>query len=81
MPVCTGVVDEEDRTLLTGRWKVLTACNPVESVTLIAKVEVWTAVGVPLITPVAPVSNSPAGRLPVLIAQVYGAVPPDTLSV
>jgi hypothetical protein len=38
-------------------------------------------VGVPEITPVVETIESPGGRVPNTIDQVYGEAPPDTLSV
>jgi hypothetical protein len=46
------------------------------SVTVAVKLKVPLAVGVPEIWPVLVESVRPAGRLPVLIDQAYGAVPP-----
>jgi hypothetical protein len=39
------------------------------------------AVGVPLITPVAEVSDKPAGSLPAVMLQVYGVTPPLAVNV
>lgn len=47
-----------------------------ESVTCTVKLEVPVAVGVPVIAPVAAFSVSPPGRLPLVMAQVYGDTPP-----
>lgn len=52
----------------------------LESVAVIAKLDVPLAVGVPVITP-ALESVSPAGRLPEDNAHVYGAVPPVAVTV
>jgi hypothetical protein len=49
------------------------------SVTVAVKLDVPLVVGVPEITPVLGVKLSPAGRLPEVIDQVYGAVPPLAL--
>jgi len=38
-------------------------------------------VGVPVIAPLLVLRLSPAGSVPVVIAHVYGLVPPDTISV
>jgi hypothetical protein len=46
------------------------------SVTVTVKVDIPLAVGVPEIVPVADPSVSPAGRLPEVMDQVYGWVPP-----
>jgi hypothetical protein len=45
-------------------------------VTWIVKFEVPAVEGVPLIVPVLLPSVSPEGKLPLLMAQVYGVVPP-----
>jgi hypothetical protein len=47
-----------------------------ESVMVAVKLKVPLVVGVPEITPVLDARLSPAGRLPALIDQVYGVVPP-----
>ena len=52
-----------------------------ESATLKVRLEVPLAVGVPEMTPVAGARLSPAGRLPDVMDQVYGVVPPVALSV
>jgi len=53
-----------------------------ESVTEIVTDEPLTAaVGVPEMTPVAAARANPAGRAPLVIRQVYGAVPPDAAKV
>jgi len=46
------------------------------SVTVTVKFVVPEAVGVPEITPVAPFKINPAGKLPVVTAQLYGVMPP-----
>ena len=51
------------------------------SVTLIVKLAVPTAVGVPDSTPVAEFRVIPAGRDPLLTDQAYGSVPPLAVSV
>jgi len=52
-----------------------------ESVTCTVKLDVPTAFGVPLITPVDVFSDNPAGKLPTEIAQLYGVVPPVAVNV
>jgi hypothetical protein len=52
----------------------------VLSVTWTAKVAVAALVGVPLMTPAVD-RISPAGGLPLVIAQEYGGVPPEAASV
>lgn len=49
-----------------------------ESVTVTVKLSVPTKVpvGVPEMTPVAAFNDNPEGRLPVVTAHVYGAIPP-----
>jgi hypothetical protein len=49
------------------------------SVTVAVKLDVPLVVGVPEITPVPLARLNPAGRLPEVIAQVYGAAPPLAL--
>ena len=49
------------------------------SVTLMAKVEVPVAVGVPVIAPLA-LSESPAGKAPLARENVYGAVPLEAVT-
>jgi hypothetical protein len=61
--------------------KLALALPPVgvsESVTVTVKLSVPTnvPVGVPEITPVAAFNDNPEGRLPVVTAHVYGAMPP-----
>jgi hypothetical protein len=51
------------------------------SVTFAVKFEAPVAVGVPVIAPVEVTRDSPAGRLPVAIAQVYGLAPPVAASI
>ena len=51
-----------------------------ESVTVTVKLEVPAAVGVPEITP-APLNVRPAGSVPDVTAQVYGAVPEEAANV
>jgi len=52
-----------------------------ESVTLTVNVEVPVAVGVPLIAPVLPFNESPAGRFPALVLHVRAPAPPVEVSV
>jgi hypothetical protein len=55
--------------------------SAVESVAVTVKdAETPAVVGVPDRTP-SELSSSPAGALPVVTAKVYGAVPPDAVSV
>jgi hypothetical protein len=58
---------------------VLLATCAKESVAVTVTVKSPAPVGVPLIDPVEPLMVTPAGRLPALIAQVNGPVPPDTV--
>ena len=55
---------------------VLTAVGVSESVSVIVKLELPRAVGVPLMAPVEELSVRPAGNVPVVTAQVYGVTPP-----
>jgi hypothetical protein len=52
----------------------------VESVTWMVRLELPEVVGVPAISPVDVLRDNPAGRLPLAIDQVYGAVPPPAVS-
>jgi hypothetical protein len=52
-----------------------------ESVTFTVKVEFPVVVGVPLTTPVAEFSVRPAGSEPADTKKVYGALPPEAVSV
>jgi hypothetical protein len=61
--------------------KAALAVNPFASVTWILKLAAPLAAGIPLITPVAPASDKPAGNAPVLTTQVYGGVPPPAVTV
>src|SRR5579872_2103275 len=60
---------------------VAVADTLLASVTLTVKLDVPAAVGVPESTPVEALSVIPAGSVPLLTDQVYGAVPPLTVSV
>src|SRR5208337_84459 len=53
---------------------------PFESTTWAVKLNVPTVVGVPVIAPVDELSESPGGSAPLMIENVYGAVPPAALS-
>jgi hypothetical protein len=54
----------------------------LESVTLkVSAAPETAAVGVPVIAPVAVFSDNPAGRVPLVSAQLYGVVPPLAASV
>ena len=63
------------------RLAVVVAGVDCESVTCTVKLEVPDVVGVPVIAPVLALRLSPAGRLPVVRLQVYGAMPPFAASV
>ena len=52
-----------------------------ESVARTVKLDVPYAVGVPLTTPVAALSERPAGRLPALSDHAIGVAPPEEASV
>ncbi len=62
-------------TVSENDWGAVCAVGVAESVTVMVKVDVAAVVGVPVITP-AVLMDSPAGRVPEVTAQVYGAVPP-----
>lgn len=56
---------------------IRTLATPVAlSVTVIVKLNVPPALGVPLITPVAEFKVRPVGKEPVVTAKVYGDCPP-----
>ena len=59
----------------------VSAVGLLESVTVTVKLEVPTAVGLPVMAPVVSFSVSPAGRVPVVTVQLYGDVPPLAASV
>ena len=61
------------------KFKVWLSDKPLPSVTLTLKVDVPAVVGVPLMMP-AVLRDKPAGKLPLLSDQLYGAVPPLTLT-
>src|ERR1700745_547608 len=52
-----------------------------ESATWTVKLKVPLAVGVPVIAPVLAPNDRPPGRAPLVMAQVYGFVPPVAASV
>ena len=64
-----------------ARFAVAESCGVPESVTCTVKLVVPASVGVPLITPVAASNVKPVGKLPFVIDQVYGVVPPVAASV
>ena len=55
--------------------------EPRPSVAVIVKFDVAAVVGVPVIAPVAPFSERPAGKLPAVTLNVYEPVPPVALTV
>lgn len=57
------------------------AAGEVESVTFTVKLNVPDAVGVPEIVPVEAVKLRPVARVPELMLQLYGVVPPEAASV
>jgi hypothetical protein len=62
---------------MTSETEVDAVCAGLEESVMVAvKLKVPFAVGVPEITPVLAARLSPAGRLPEVIDQVYGVVPP-----
>jgi hypothetical protein len=56
--------------------KVREAVTPLAPVTVIVIVEVPAAVGVPLTSPVVESIVNPAGKVPLVTANVFGEVPP-----
>jgi hypothetical protein len=74
--------------VITGQIFTLTTWAPEQpmasvtvTVTAVPVVPLVAAVGVPLTTPVLPASVRPAGKVPEVIAYVYGAVPPAAVIV
>jgi hypothetical protein len=66
--------------VMVSDWVAVFAVGVVESVTFTVKVEEPAVVGVPEIVP--PVERvKPAGKVPELILQEYGVVPPVAASV
>ena len=55
--------------------------QPAKSVAVTMKLNTPAVVGVPVMAPVAPLSASPVGRAPLVMAYVYGAVPPEAVTV
>ena len=60
----------------SGKVTVAVCADEAESLTVTVTVKLPLAVGVPETTPVAAPRFRPAGRLPPLIDQVKGGVPP-----
>jgi len=60
----------------SGKVAVAVCADEAESLTVTLTVKLPLAVGVPETTPVVAPRLSPAGRLPPVIDQVKGAVPP-----
>ena len=69
---CTGVTEAVTVML---RFPVALCAGELESVTFTVNEELPAVVGVPLICPEL-LSVNPAGKLPELIDQLYGVVPP-----
>jgi len=65
----------------TVRLSGFVAVRELASVTCTVKLVVPVPVGVPEITPVLEVSTSPVGRVPTVIDQLQGFIPPVTASV
>lgn len=61
--------------------KTTSRVSAAESVTLTVKLVLIAPLVVPLMTPVEALMLSPAGKEPLAIDQVYGAVPPVALNV
>ena len=55
--------------------------QPLASTALIVKLKVPDEVGVPVIAPVAGLSDSPLGSAPAETENVYGATPPEAETV
>ena len=66
---------------LTARLSALVAACELASVTRTVKLLVPDPVGVPEIAPVLGASVNPAGKVPVMVDQEYGVVPPVAASV
>jgi hypothetical protein len=56
--------------------RAVSGVGELESVAVTVNAVLSTAVGVPVITPVAALRMSPLGRLPAVTAHATGAVPP-----
>jgi hypothetical protein len=68
--------------IVSVRFTLLLCTGLPESFTVNVKaVAVTAAVGVPVIAPVAPFSERPAGSVPLVSVHVYGVVPPDAANV
>jgi hypothetical protein len=65
----------------TVRLRVFVAVSKLESLTYTIKLLVPVLVGVPEITPVLGASSNPAGKVPTVIDQLQGFIPPVTASV
>ena len=61
---------------LMVKLKSFSEYRALEPVTLILKLNVFATVGVPLISPVVLLRLNPGGKLPDVMDQLYGVVPP-----
>ncbi len=61
---------------LIVKLKSFSEYKALEPVTLILKLNVFATVGVPLISPVLLLRLKPGGKLPDVMDQLYGVVPP-----
>ena len=65
----------------TTMLRLLVAVLLLTSCTVIVKLLVPEAVGVPVMAPLEAFRLRPAGRLPLVIDQVYGVLPPEAARV
>jgi hypothetical protein len=75
------LIESDEGAALTTMLSDFVAVSALASVTLTVKVLVPVPVGVPEITPVVEARASPAGNVPEVTDQVYGAVPPVATTV
>jgi hypothetical protein len=68
-------------TVMLSDCVAVSAAGMFESVTIAVKLNVPAVVGVPEIVPLAAANVKPAGSVPVLTLQLYGAVPPLAVNV
>ena len=81
---CVVAGSEAGEIDITALIVTLYARDPVDprlSFAVIVKLNVPAADGVPVIAPVDAFNDSPVGNAPALMANVYGAVPPDAVTV
>src|SRR5262245_45384910 len=80
-PAGFAITNEPGAVVNTLSTKPSLPVHPLTSVTETVNTELPGVVGVPAMTPVAAASESPSGSVPLASAQVYGPIPPETVSV